>query len=189
MAYTVKSNIVNNAIDSFWQSIGDITSLTDKERNQLSIKLAQILNIVDASTPIEKAVYPTRGYDIDEFYFISSTRSGCPKIEKRAIGMKGITNIEVTNVGNSFNTDKHLTKVRVTGLKEDGKTKYTLFFNDVYSECSKRLLERYEEEAKKYMDSVLKLRKDVEKMADNYQKIICNNYEYIEKKIKRAKVK
>ena len=91
-----------------------------------------------------------KGDEISHFYFIRKTKTGCPIIEKRYIGIKGITLIEVTNVGKSYISEGHIKRVRITGLKEDGKTEYQRYFNDVYTDLNS------EELKIKYIDAMNK---------------------------------
>lgn len=91
-----------------------------------------------------------KGDEIPHFYFIRKTKTGCPIIEKRYIGIKGITLIEVTNVGKSYASEGHIKRVRITGIKEDGKTKYQRYFNDVYTDLNS------EELKIKYIDAMNK---------------------------------
>ena len=122
---------------------------------------------------------PKRGDEITQFYFIGKTRKGCPKLEFRKIGDKGIKFIEVTNTGNSFEEDKHLTKVRVTGLKEDNKTKYTLYFKDVYTECSEALLKKFDVMTDEYLRRLKAKIKNLQSTLDKHQHLIDNDYETI----------
>lgn len=93
-----------------------------------------------------------KGDEISHFYFIRKTKTGCPRIEHRYIGIKGITLIEVTNVGKSYFSEGHLKKVRVTGIKEDGKTEYQKYFYDVYTNNkSKELRIKYIDAMNKHM--------------------------------------
>lgn len=91
-----------------------------------------------------------KGDEISHFYFIRKTKTGCPRIEHRYIGIKGITLIEVTNVGKSYFSEGHLKKVRVTGIKEDGKTEYQKYFYDVYTNSNSKELKI------KYIDAMNK---------------------------------
>ena len=95
-----------------------------------------------------------KGDDIHHFYFIRRTKRGCPKVEYRKVGDKGITHIEVTNVGKSYQTDKHLKKIRITGLKEDGKTEYRMYFKDVFTEPSDALKNKYREMSNQYIKAL-----------------------------------
>ena len=97
---------------------------------------------------------PKKGDDLDHFYFIRRTKHGCPKVEYRKVGDKGITHIEVTNVGKSYQSEKHLKKIRVTGLKEDGKTEYQMYFKDVFTEPSNALKNKYREMSNQYIKSL-----------------------------------
>ena len=95
-----------------------------------------------------------KGDDIHHFYFIRRTKRGCPKVEYRKVGDKGITHIEVTNVGKSYQSEKHLKRIRVTGLKEDGKTEYRMYFKDVFTEPSNALKNKYREMFNQYIESL-----------------------------------
>lgn len=130
---------------------------------------------------------PKRGDEINQFYFIGKTKKGCPKLEFRKIGDKGIKFIEVTNTGNSFEEDKHLTKVRVTGLKEDNKTEYTLYFKDVYTECSKALLKKFDVMTDEYLRRLKAKIKNLQSTLNKHQALINNSYETIYKKVIRYK--
>ena len=74
-----------------------------------------------------------KGTDIPEFWFIEYTKTGIPKIAHRKIGDKGITHIEVYHCGKEFENSGRIKQVRVTGLKEDGKTEYHMYFGPVYT--------------------------------------------------------
>lgn len=74
-----------------------------------------------------------KGTDIPEFWFIEYTKTGIPKIAHRKIGDKGITHIEVYHCGKEFKNSGRIKQVRVTGLKEDGKTEYHMYFGPVYT--------------------------------------------------------
>lgn len=74
-----------------------------------------------------------KGTDIPEFWFIDYTRTGIPKISHRKIGYKGITHIEVSHCGKEYKNSSRIKQVRVTGLKEDGKTEYQMYFGPVYT--------------------------------------------------------
>lgn len=126
---------------------------------------------------------PKRGDEIKEFYYVSETRSGCPKIERRAIGIKGITLIEVSNVGNSYSEDRHLSKVRVTGVKEDGKTPYTLFFTNVFTEVTEALITQYKIACKKHKVLMKQLQNQVAASLAAHDKIMEANYDWITKKV------
>lgn len=102
----------------------------------------------------EKEKSLKKGDDIDHFYFIRKTRHGCPKVEYRKVGDKGITHIEVTNVGKSYQTDKHLKRIRITGLKEDGKTEYQMYFKDVFTEPTDALKNKYRDMANQYIIAI-----------------------------------
>lgn len=102
----------------------------------------------------EKESHLKKGDDIHHFYFIRWTKRGCPKVEYRKVGDKGITHIEVTNVGKSYQTDRHLKKIRITGLKEDGKTEYCMYFKDVFTEPSNALKNKYREMANQYINTL-----------------------------------
>ena len=102
----------------------------------------------------KKNELPKKGDDLDHFYFIRQTKRGCPKVEYRKVGDKGITHIEVTNVGKSYQTDKHLKKIRITGLKEDGKTEYRMYFKDVFTEPSDALKNKYREMSNQYITAL-----------------------------------
>lgn len=74
-----------------------------------------------------------KGTDIPEFWFIDYTRTGIPKISHRKIGDKGITRIEISHCGKEYKNFHRIKQVRVTGLKEDGKTEYQMYFGPVYT--------------------------------------------------------
>ena len=77
-----------------------------------------------------------KGTDIPEFWFIEYTKTGIPKISHRKIGDKGITHIEVSHGGKEYKNSGRIKQVRVTGLKEDGKTEYHMYFGPVYTNLS-----------------------------------------------------
>lgn len=77
-----------------------------------------------------------KGTDIPEFWFIEYTKTGIPKISHRKIGDKGITHIEVSHCGKEYKNSGRIKQVRVTGLKEDGKTEYHMYFGPVYTNLS-----------------------------------------------------
>lgn len=135
--------------DKFWDAVGDMQQMDIKDALILKEEMIQAINIID-SMDCKNIETPKRGDEIKEFYYVGETRGGCPKIERRAIGIKGITLIEVSNVGNSYENNKHLSKVRATGVKEDGKTQYKLFFTNVFTEVTDALITQYNNACKKH---------------------------------------
>lgn len=182
------SKQVNTALNNFYQTFGgDFENLSLEDCRFLKKELTQVVNITsDVISKKEKSqsVFK-KGSDLKQFFFISHTRKGCPIIEKRSIGMKGITSIEVSNVGKSFEADKHLTKVRVTGFKEDGKSGYQIYFRDVYTECTPALYFKYKNTVEEYMRKLNSQIKNLEKKYNLYADIIDDNLEILEKKISR----
>ena len=182
------SKQANRAISNVYQAFGgdfDYISLEDcqfikKELTRLIDMTSDAISEKEKSRPIFR-----KGDDLKQFFFIGHTRKGCPIIEKRSIGMKGITSIEVSNVGKSFEADKHLTKVRVTGFKEDGKSEYQIYFRDVYIECTPALYFKYKNTVEDYMRKLNSQIKNLEKKYNLYADIIDDNLEVLEKKISR----
>lgn len=115
---------------------------------------------------------PKKGDDLDHFYFIRRTKRGCPKVEYRKVGDKGITHIEVTNVGKSYQSEKHLKRIRVTGLKEDGKTEYRMYFKDVFTEPSNALKNKYREMSNQYIKALDNEINRLENISLKHSKII-----------------
>lgn len=112
---------------------------------------------------------PKRGDELKQFYFIGKTRSGCPKLEKRSIGIKGITCIEVTNVGKSYLTDRHLARVRVSGIKEDGKTPYKMYFKNVFTDYTDGLYKAYRNERSNFLRKIKAKIKQLRITKDKYK--------------------
>ena len=127
----------------------------------------------------KKNKLPKKGDDLDHFYFIRRTKHGCPKVEYRKVGDKGITHIEVTNVGKSYQSEKHLKKIRVTGLKEDGKTEYQMYFKDVFTEPSNALKNKYREMFNQYIESLDHEINRLENISLKHTKIIDKSRELI----------
>ena len=149
--------------DKFWDAVGDMQQMDIEDALILKEEMIQAITTIemmegavyeaemmDNETEVESSNKLKRGDEIKEFYYVGETRGGCPKIERRAIGIKGITLIEVSNVGNSYENDKHLSKVRATGVKEDGKTQYKLFFTNVFTEVTDALITQYNNACKKH---------------------------------------
>lgn len=152
------SNRVNNAIDKFYQTLGNFDTLSTSDLNRLKEIVNTISKAITNMQTRYSASYtltknPKRGDELQQFYFIGKTRNGCPKIERRAIGIKGITCIEVTNVGKSYLTDRHLARVRVSGIKEDGKTPYKMYFKNVFTEQNNSLLLAYCNKSEKFLQT------------------------------------
>ena len=120
-----------------------------------------------------------KGDDLHHFYFIRKTRHGCPKVEYRKVGNKGITHIEVTNVGKSYQTDKHLKKIRITGLKEDGKTEYQLYFKDVFTKPTDALKNKYRVMANQYITALDNEINRLDSISQKHSKIIDESRELI----------
>lgn len=184
------SHEANAAINNFYQAFGgDFENLSLRDCHFLEEELACALNSV--SDIITKHTVnnskPKRGDEIQQFFFIGETRGGCPKLEQRSVGDKGITCIEVTNAGKSFLEDNHLTKVRVTGLKEDGKTEYQMYFNDVYTECSEALFKRFSNEMEKYQQMLRGIINSVQAVADKHGALMTADLEKIYKRMTRNK--
>lgn len=184
------SHEANAAINNFYHAFGgDFENLSLRDCHFLEEELACALNSV--SDIITKHTVnnskPKRGDEIQQFFFIGETRGGCPKLEQRSVGDKGITCIEVTNAGKSFLEDNHLTKVRVTGLKEDGKTVYQMYFNDVYTECSEALFKRFSNEMDKYQQMLRGIINSVQAVADKHGALMTADLEKIYKRMTRNK--
>lgn len=172
--------------DKFWDAVGDMQQMDIEDALILKEEMMQAINIID-SMDCKNNKTPKRGDEIKEFYYVGETRGGCPKIERRAIGIKGITLIEVSNVGNSYSEDKHLSKVRVTGIKEDGKTPYTLFFTNVFTEVTDALRTQYKIACKKHQTIMGQLQNQVAASLAAHDKIMEANYNWISKKFFRTK--
>lgn len=182
------SHEANAAINNFYQAFGgDFESLSLRDcqflEEELTCALNSVSDIVTKHTVNNSK--PKRGDEIQQFFFIGETRGGCPKLEQRSVGDKGITCIEVTNAGKSFLEDKHLTKVRVTGLKEDGKTEYQMYFNDVYTECSEALFKRFSNEMDKYQQMLRGIINSVQAVADKHSALMAADLEKIYKRMTR----
>lgn len=184
------SHEANAAINNFYQAFGgDFESLSLRDCQFLEEELTCALNSV-SDIVTKQAINnskPKRGDEIQQFFFIGETRGGCPKLEQRSVGDKGITCIEVTNAGKSFLEDNHLTKVRVTGLKEDGKTVYQMYFNDVYTECSEALFKRFSDEMDKYQQMLRGIINSVQAVADKHGALMTADLEKIYKRMIRNK--
>ena len=181
------SHEANAAINNFYQAFGgDFEKLSLRDchflEEELTIALRSLSAIINKKPTKEK---PKRGDETQQFFFIGKTKSGCPKLEQRSIGYKGITHIEITNVGKSFFEDNHLTKVRVSGLKEDAKTEYQMYFNNVYTECSNALLERFCIEVDKHKQKLKYIFKNAKAVFDKHDKSMENDIDKIHKKIYR----
>lgn len=181
------SHKANAAINNFYQAFGgDFEKLSLKDchflEEELTTALNSLSNILDKKTTKEK---PKRGDEIQQFFFISKTKSGCPKLEQRIVGHKGITHIEITNVGKSFFEDSHLTKVRVSGLKEDGKTEYQMFFNDVYTSCSSALFDKFSREIEKHKQRLKCAINNAKTIFDKHNKLMADDLDKIYKKMFR----
>lgn len=184
------SHEANAAINNFYQAFGgDFENLSLRDCHFLEEELACALNSV--SDIITKHTVnnskPKKGDEIQQFFFIGETRRGCPKLEQRSVGDKGITCIEVTNAGKSFLEDRHLTRVRVTGLKEDGKTIYQMYFNDVYTECSEALFKRFSNEMEKYQQMLRGIINSVQAVYDKHTGLMQADLEKIYKRMYRSK--
>ena len=184
------SHEANAAINNFYQAFGgDFENLSLRDCQFLEEELSHALNsvsdiVIKQTTNKSK---PKRGDEIQQFFFIGETRGGCPKLEQRSVGDKGITCIEVTNAGKSFFADNHLTKVRVTGLKEDGKTEYQMYFNDVYTECSEALFKRFSNEMDKYQQMLRGIINSVQAVYDKHEALMQADLEKIYKRLSRNK--
>ena len=179
---------MSKVADKFWQAVGSIQQLDDLDAIALKEEMVQAINMIDAMK-CKNVETPKRGDEIKEFYYVSETRGGCPKIERRAIGIKGITLIEVSNVGNSYSEDRHLSKVRVTGIKEDGKTPYTLFFTNVFTEVTVALRTQYQIACKKHQTIMGQLQNQVSASLAAHDKIMKANYDWLTKKFFRTQFK
>ena len=182
------SHEANAAINNFYHAFGgDFENLSLRDCQFLEEELSHALNSVSDVVAKQTANMskPKRGDEIQQFFFISETRGGCPKLEQRSVGDKGITCIEVTNAGKSFLEDKHLTKVRVTGLKEDGKTVYQMYFNDVYTECSEALFRRFSNEMEKYQQMLRGIINSVQAVSDKHRALMAADLEKIYKRMNR----
>lgn len=182
------SHEANAAINNFYHAFGgDFENLSLRDCHFLEEELACALNSVSDIITKHTAnnSKPKRGDEIQQFFFIGETRGGCPKLEQRSVGDKGITCIEVTNAGKSFFEDNHLTKVRVTGLKEDGKTVYQMYFNDVYTECSEALFKRFSDEMDKYQQMLRGIINSVQAVADKHGALMTADLEKIYKRMTR----
>lgn len=182
------SHEANSAINNFYQAFGgnfENLSLEDCQflKKGLTYALNSVSDIVTKHTANNSK--PKRGDEIQQFFFIGETRGGCPKLEQRSVGDKGITCIEVTNAGKSFLEDNHLTKVRVTGLKEDGKTVYQMHFNDVYTECSAALFKRFSDEMDKYQQMLRGIINSDQAVADKHRALMAADLEKIYKRMTR----
>lgn len=184
------SHEANAAINNFYQAFGgDFENLSLRDCQFLEEEMIHALNTI-SNIVTKQAINnskPKRGDEIQQFFFIGETRGGCPKLEQRSVGDKGITCIEVTNAGKSFLEDRHLTRVRVTGLKEDGKTEYQMYFNDVYTECSKALLRRFSTEMKKYQQMLRGIINSVQAVYDKHTGLMQADLEKIYKRMDRNK--
>lgn len=182
------SHEANAAINNFYQAFGgDFENLSLRDCHFLEEELTHALNTI-SNIVTKQAINnskPKRGDEIQQFFFIGETRGGCPKLEQRSVGDKGITCIEVTNAGKSFLEDKHLTKVRVTGLKEDGKTVYQMYFNDVYTECSEALFKRFSNEMEKYQQMIRGIVNSVQAVSDKHRALMAADLEKIYKRMNR----
>lgn len=182
------SHEANAAINNFYQAFGgDFENLSLRDCQFLEEELTHALNSV-SDIVTKQAINnskPKRGDEIQQFFFIGETRGGCPKLEQRSVGDKGITCIEVTNTGKSFLEDRHLTKVRVTGLKEDGKTEYQMYFNDVYTECSEALFKRFSNEMEKYQQMLRGIINSVQAVSDKHRALMAADLEKIYKRMNR----
>lgn len=182
------SHEANAAINNFYQAFGgDFENLSLRDCQFLEEELACAFNTVSdiVTKKTTNTSKPKRGDEIQQFFFIGETRGGCPKLEQRSVGDKGITCIEVTNAGKSFLEDKHLTKVRVTGLKEDGKTEYQMYFSDVYTECSGALLMRFSNEIAKYQQMLRGIINSVQAVYDKHEALMQADLEKIYKRMTR----
>lgn len=182
------SHEANAAINNFYQAFGgDFESLSLRDcqflEEELTCALNSVSDIVTKHTVNNSK--PKRGDEIQQFFFIGETRGGCPKLEQRSVGDKGITCIEVTNAGKSFLEDNHLTRVRVTGLKEDGKTEYQMYFNDVYTECSEALFKRFSNEMDKYQQMLRSIINSVQVVIDKHSALMAADLEKIYKRMNR----
>lgn len=184
------SHEANAAINNFYQAFGgDFENLSLRDCQFLEEEMVHALNTI-SNIVTKQAINnskPKRGDEIQQFFFIGETRGGCPKLEQRSVGDKGITCIEVTNTGKSFLEDRHLTRVRVTGLKEDGKTEYQMYFNDVYTECSKALLRRFSTEMEKYQQMLRGIINSVQAVYDKHTSLMQADLEKIYKRMDRNK--
>lgn len=182
------SHEANAAINNFYQAFGgDFENLSLRDCQFLEEELSHALNSVSdiVTKQTTNKSKPKRGDEIQQFFFIGETRGGCPKLEQRSVGDKGITCIEVTNAGKSFLEDKHLTRVRVTGLKEDGKTEYQMHFNDVYTECSEALFRRFSNEMEKYQQMLRGIINSVQVVYDKHEALMQADLEKIYKRMNR----
>ena len=116
-----------------------------------------------------------KGDEIKEFYFIGTTRRGCPIIQHRKLGDKGIYLIEVSRVGKSLKSDGHIKRVRVTGFKEDGKTEYQMYFDDVFTSKTDALYEKYKLKSQGFLSRRYKQAKVAADTVEKYKQIILEN--------------
>jgi len=183
------SHEANAAINNFYQAFGgDFENLSLRDCQFLEEELACAFNAVSdiVTKKTTNPSKPKRGDEIQQFFFVGETRGGCPKLEQRSVGDKGITCIEVTNAGKSYFEDKHLTKVRVTGLKEDGKTEYQMYFSDVYTECSEALFKRFSNEMEKYQQMLRGIINSVQAVYDKHEALMTADLEKIYKRMNRS---
>ena len=125
------------------------------------------------STPQSKALIKIernskKGEELKEFWFISHSKSGFPKIEYRTIGIKGINLIEISNMGKCYDKTNYIKKVRITGTKKDG-TIYNKFFKGVYDKPSNELRKKYIEMCSKFILNKKLQLKNIRKTFQNYQ--------------------
>lgn len=174
-------------IDKFWQIAGDFDGWSYEELARMQEELIQANIVVDDKLlKMKQNNKPVRGHDITEFWFIGKTRSGCPKLEHRKIGDKGIYAIEITNVGNSYESDGHVSKVRVTGMKEDGKTQYQLYFTNVYVQMTDAILYEYKTKCEHYQKLLNQKVNNAQAIAENHQRFMEHTHNIIYKKISRS---
>lgn len=185
------SNKTDTAMTNFYKAFDwDFDKLSLEDCHFLEENLTTILNSISTiikNKTAKSKKKPKKGDEIQQFFFIGKTKNGCPKLEQRSVGCKGITHIEITNVGKSFFEDKHLTRVRVSGFKEDGKTPYQMYFNDVYTECSDVLLERFSMEVEKHKRALKCALKNAKTVFDKHIELMENDLSKITKKIYRKK--
>ena len=176
------------AIDMFWQVVGDFNGWSKEQLERMQEELIQANIIVDDKLLKMKTEKnkPVRGQDINEFWFIGKTRSGCPRLEHREIGDKGIYAIEITNVGNSYWSDGHVAKVRVTGTREDGETSYQLYFTNVYVQMTDAILYEYKTKCEQYQKMLNQKIKNAQAIAEIHQQFMERTHDIIYKKINRS---
>ena len=72
-------------------------------------------------------------------------------------------------------------------MKEDGKTVYQMYFNDVYTECSEALFKRFSNEMDKYQQMLRGIINSVQAVADKHSALMSADLEKIYKRMTRNK--